>query len=99
MFLLFCLSGAVSGSVVGVCGRCAVCVSGGLCCHQSAAAEGPGVSSESRLTAGTTQQGRTHTRMVYIKLCHTQILLYTLDTTIRYINYTELTAGSQESHF
>lgn len=60
IFFSFRLSGAVSGSVVGVCGRCAVCVSGGLCCHQSAAAEGPGVSSESRLTAGTMQQGKTH---------------------------------------
>lgn len=57
---VFCLSGAVSGSVVGVCGCCAVCVSGGLWRHQSAAAEGSGVSSESRLTAGTAQQGKTH---------------------------------------
>lgn len=60
-FLFFCLSAAVSGSVVGVCGCCAVCVSGGLWCHQSAAAEGSGVGSESRVTAATAQQGKTHT--------------------------------------
>lgn len=58
---VFCLSGAISGSVVGVCERCAVCVSGGLWRHQSAAAEGSGVRSESRLTAGAAQQGKTHT--------------------------------------
>ncbi len=85
----FHLSGAVSGSVVGVCGRCAVCVSGGLCCHQSAAAEGSGVSSESRLRAGTMPQGKTHAWTVYMKRSHTPIKLYTLDmSNLSLLNWT-----------